>query len=38
VRVCVTREPSDNPQVRISGTAWVDQITLIPEPAESRKP
>ena len=38
VYVCVTREPSDNPRVRISGTAWVDEITLIPEQADHRKP
>jgi tetratricopeptide (TPR) repeat protein len=38
VQVCVTREPSDNPQVRISGTAWVDEVTLTAQPAEHRKP
>jgi tetratricopeptide (TPR) repeat protein len=38
VAVCVTREPSDNPEVRISGTAWVDEVNLIPEPPGKRKP
>lgn len=37
VQVCVTREPSDNPEIRISGTVWVDQITLIPDRQGSRK-
>ena len=30
VQICVTREPSDNPGVRISGTAWVDDVNLVP--------
>ena len=38
VQVCVTREPSDNPEVRISGTAWVDDVTLTAQPAEHHKP
>lgn len=38
VLVCVTRDPSDNPEVRISGTAWVDDVTLVPQPAGHRKP
>lgn len=38
VRICVTREPSDNPDVRISGTAWVDDVNLVPEVAEHPKP
>lgn len=37
VEVCVTREPSDNREVRISGAAWIDQITLIPQPPKQRK-
>jgi DNA-binding SARP family transcriptional activator len=36
--ICVTREASDNPGVRISGTAWVDDVNLVPEPAEPNKP
>ena len=38
VKICVTREPSDNPDVRISGTAWVDDVNLVPEVAERPKP
>ena len=38
VKICVTREPSDNPDVRISGTAWVDDVNLVPEAAEHHKP
>ncbi len=38
VKICVTREPSDDPDVRISGTAWVDDVNLVPEPAEHHKP
>jgi len=38
VQICVSREPSDNPEVRISGMAWVDDVNLIPEPAGKRKP
>jgi tetratricopeptide (TPR) repeat protein len=37
VKICITREPSDNPHVRISGTAWVDDVNLVPEvPKQSR--
>ncbi len=38
VMICVTREPSDNPDVRISGTAWVDDVNLVPQSAEPRTP
>jgi hypothetical protein len=38
VQICVSREHSDNPDVRISGTAWVDDVTLIPQPAGHTKP
>jgi Tfp pilus assembly protein PilF len=38
VRICVTREPSDDPSVRISGTAWVDDVNLVPESRENFKP
>jgi hypothetical protein len=38
VVICITREPSDNPDVRISGTAWVDDVNLVPQPAEQHKP
>lgn len=38
VKICVTREPSDNPDVRISGTVWVDDVNVLPQPAERHKP
>jgi hypothetical protein len=38
VQVCVVRDPSDIPGVRISGTAWVDDVNLVPEPPGRRKP
>jgi hypothetical protein len=38
VQICVTREPSDNPEVRISGNAWVDDVNLVPLPEGHRKP
>jgi tetratricopeptide (TPR) repeat protein len=36
VQVCVVRDPSDNPGVRISGTAWVDDVNLVPPPPTER--
>jgi hypothetical protein len=36
--VCIIREPSDTPNTNISGSAWVDDINLVPESAESRQP
>ncbi len=38
VQVCVHREPSDNPDVRISGNAWIDDVTLVPQSPEYRQP
>jgi hypothetical protein len=38
VAICVVRDASENPEARISGTAWVDDVNLLPEPAEHRKP
>jgi tetratricopeptide (TPR) repeat protein len=38
VQICVFRDPSDNPEVRISGNAWVDDVNLVPQPAEHHKP
>lgn len=38
VQICVNRDSSDNPDVRISGTAWVDDVNLVPQPAEHHKP
>ena len=37
VQICVSRDPSDNPDVRISGTAWVDDVNLVPQPAGHHK-
>jgi len=36
--ICVAREPSDNPDVRISGAAWVDDVSLLAQPSEHAKP
>jgi tetratricopeptide (TPR) repeat protein len=38
VKICIIREPSDNPYVRISGTAWVDDVNLVPEVPKQSKP
>jgi tetratricopeptide (TPR) repeat protein len=38
LRVCVARNPSDVYNSRIRGTAWVDDVSLVPDPAASRKP
>jgi hypothetical protein len=38
VTICITRESSDNPDVRISGTSWVDDVNLVPQPAEPHTP
>jgi hypothetical protein len=38
VQVCVRRDPSDNPDVRISGNAWVDDVTLVPQSPEHPQP
>jgi hypothetical protein len=38
VQVCVVRDASEDPDVRITGTAWVDDVNLLPQPAEHRKP
>ena len=38
VQICINREPSDNPDVRVSGSAWVDDVNLVPQGAEHRKP
>lgn len=38
VVVCIYRNPSDNPEVRISGNAWVDDVNLIPQAPGHRKP
>jgi hypothetical protein len=36
--ICVIRDASENPDIRISGTAWIDDVNLLPQPAEHRKP
>jgi len=38
VQICVVRDASENPEARISGAAWVDDVNLLPEPTEHRKP
>ena len=38
VRVCVSRNPSDVYGSRIRGTAWVDDVALVPESPEHPKP
>ncbi len=38
VEVCIRRDPSDDPDVRISGDAWIDDVTLVPQTPEKRQP
>jgi len=38
LRVCVTRHPSDEFGSRIHGTAWIDDVALVPESSTSTKP
>jgi len=38
LQVCVVRLPSDATESKIQGTAWVDDVALVPEPAEHPKP
>ncbi len=38
VKICVVRDSSVNPDARISGTAWIDDVNLLPESAERRRP
>jgi Tetratricopeptide repeat len=38
VEVCVSREPSTDPDIHISGDAWVDDVTLVPKATEHRRP
>jgi carbohydrate binding protein with CBM4/9 domain len=38
LQVCLVRFPSQQAQNKIQGTAWVDDLALIPEPAEHPKP
>jgi len=38
LQVCVVRLPSQEPENKIQGTAWVDDVALVPRPAEHPKP
>ncbi len=38
LQVCLLRLPSDQPEGKIQGTAWVDDVALVPEPAEHSQP
>jgi tetratricopeptide (TPR) repeat protein len=38
VQVCLVRFPSEQPEHRIQGTAWVDDVALVPVSAEHSKP
>ena len=38
LQVCLVRFPSEEASNKIRGTAWVDDVALVPEPAEHPKP
>ncbi|MGB2633350.1 MAG: tetratricopeptide repeat protein [Candidatus Acidiferrum sp.] len=38
VHICVIRDASEDPDVRISGSAWVDDVNLLPQSAEHAAP
>jgi tetratricopeptide (TPR) repeat protein len=38
LQVCLVRFPSDEAQGKIQGTAWVDDVALVPQPAERPTP
>ena len=38
VLICVARDASANRDARISGTAWIDDVNLLPQAPEHRKP
>ncbi|HEV1995952.1 MAG TPA: hypothetical protein VGR03_16585 [Candidatus Acidoferrum sp.] len=38
LQVCLVRFPSQEAENKIQGTAWVDDVALVPEPAEHPKP
>jgi hypothetical protein len=38
LQVCLVRFPSEEPENKIQGTAWVDDVALVPEAAEHPKP
>jgi tetratricopeptide (TPR) repeat protein len=37
LRVCVSRRPGDDMASRIHGTAWIDDVAVVPEPSTSQK-
>jgi hypothetical protein len=38
VQICLIRKPSASPDNRIRGHAWIDDISLTPQPSEPRLP
>jgi tetratricopeptide (TPR) repeat protein len=38
LQVCLVRLPSDQPENKIQGTAWIDDVALVPAAAERPKP
>jgi hypothetical protein len=38
VQICIKRDPGDDPDVHITGNAWVDDVNLVPQSAERPKP
>jgi len=38
LQICLVRFPSEEPENKIQGTAWVDDVALVPKPAEHPKP
>src|SRR5713101_2701830 len=38
LQVCIVRYPSEEADNRIQGIAWVDDVALVPDPAEHPKP
>lgn len=38
LQICVTREASTNPDERISGSAWIDDVNLLPQASEHHRP
>jgi len=38
LQVCIVRLPSQEAENKIQGTAWVDDVALVPEPVEHPKP
>jgi hypothetical protein len=38
VQVCISRNPADEFNIRIQGTAWVDDVSLVPQSAGDLKP